>query len=446
MIKKLCVGCVILFSVFNCFAEENIQLYVGEVKILKMGEIERMAVGNSGAVSTSLLNNGQLLLIAEKEGESTVHIWFKDGKEKDFFVYIRKVLSVLDKTANEVRDLLADVEGLKVRIVGDRVVLSGLVDTGHSSAIETVMGNIKNLMDLTQKAALDDSAPDNKMVIMNIKITEFNKNYLENLGINWTTSVAGPAAALALDGAYNSRIRPVAPLPASFNSELVSVNVDANGNESVLVNNAASALGYFGIATEITSRINFAVNSGNALILAEPRLSTRSGGEASFLAGGEFPIEISTINGTTIEFKEFGVGLKVRPEVDRNDNIRAYVETEISAIDRSVSIGDTPGLLTRKASTDISMRSGETLVMSGLINQEASKDVSGIKFLMDIPILGHLFRSKNFRDRKTELVIFVTPIIFNADSDINKKAIEYATKGIESVINDIDEERLDIVY
>ena len=433
-----------MFSAFQCFAEGNIELYVGEIKILKVGEIERIAIGNSGILSTSMLNNGQLLLIAEDEGESNVHIWFKDGREKDYFVFIRKVLSTLEKTADEVRILLADVNGLKVRIVGERIVLSGLVDTGHTTAIETVMTAIPGLMDLTQKAALDDSAPDNKMVIMNIKITEFNKNYLENLGINWDTTITGPAAAFALDAATNSTFR-ATPLPTpSFNDTL---NLD-NGASPVpkLVNQATSLMGHFGIASEITSRINFAVNSGNALILAEPRLSTRSGGEASFLAGGEFPIEISNINGTTIEFKEFGVALSVKPVVDRNNNIRAHVSTEISAIDRSVSVGDVPGLLTRKTSTDITMRSGETLVMSGLMNQQTSKDITGIKFLMDIPVLGALFRSKNFRDQKSELVIFVTPTVFDADSDINKEAIEYARKGIEDIIDAIDEKMLDIVY
>jgi len=223
MIKKLFIGCFVLFSTFHCFAEESIELYVGEIKILKVGEIERIAVGNSGVLSTSMLNNGQLLLIAEDEGESNVHIWFKDGKEKDFFIFIRKVLSTLERTANEVRILLADVEGLKVRIVGERIVLSGLVDSGHASAIETVMTAIPGLMDLTQKAALDDSAPDNKMVIMNIKITEFNKNYLENLGINWNTSITGPAAAFALDGAYSSRIRPIPETPPSFNDNFMPV-------------------------------------------------------------------------------------------------------------------------------------------------------------------------------------------------------------------------------
>ena len=444
MIKKLIIGCLVALASMQSYAEEKFELYVGEIKILNVGDIDRIAVGNSKLLSTSMLNNGQLLLIAEKEGASNVHIWFTNGKEADYSVVIHKELSMAEKTAAEVRVLLADVEGLNIRVVGERIVLSGLIDSGHSTAITTVMEAIPGLMDLTQKAVLNDDAPDNKMVIMNIKITEFNKNYLESFGINWDTTVAGPAAALALDGATNSTFR-ATPLPTpSFNGAL-NLNDQATPLPR-LINQAESLTGYFGIASEITSRINFAVNSGNAVILAEPRLSTRSGGEASFLAGGEFPIELSTINGTTIQFKEFGVALSVKPQVDRNNNIRANVATEISAIDRSVSVGDVPGLLTRKTSTDISMRSGETLVMSGLINQEASKDISGIKFLKDIPILGNLFRSKNFRDRKTELVIFVTPTVFNADSDINKEALEYAKEGVETAVEEIDEESLDIVY
>ena len=444
MIRKLLLGSFLILLTITASAEDSVELYVGEIKILKVGDIERIAVGNSQLLSTSMLNNGQLLLIAENEGDSNVHIWFKDGSEKDVFVHISNTLSSIEKTASEVRTLLAEVEGLNVRIVGERVVLSGLVDMGHTDAIETVKEAIPGLMDLTQKAALDDTAPDNKMVIMNIKITEFNKNYLENLGINWDTTIAGPAAALALDGAVNSTFRATPQPTPTFNSVLNAT--DGGAPVARLVNQAESVAGYFGIASEITSRINFAVDSGNALILAEPRLSTRSGGEANFLAGGEFPIQLSNINGTTIEFKEFGVALSVKPEVDRKNNIRANVSTEISAIDRSVAVDDVPGLLTRKTSTDISMRSGETLVMSGLINQQTSKDISGVKFLQDIPILGALFRSKNFRDQKSELVIFVTPTVFNADSDINKEAIEYANKGIERTIEALDEERLDIVY
>lgn len=82
------MGCLIALSAFQTFANESIELYVGEIKILEVDDIERIAVGNSALLSTSLLNNGQLLLIAEKEGDSNVHIWFKNGKEMDYAVHI----------------------------------------------------------------------------------------------------------------------------------------------------------------------------------------------------------------------------------------------------------------------------------------------------------------------------------------------------------------------
>ena len=444
MIKKILSTALLLLTAQLCFAADLIQMYQGQVKILKVGNINRVAVGDAKLISTSMLNNGQLLLIAEGEGESTVHIWFNDGKEKDYTVTVSKVYGTLQKKADEVRELLKEVSGLNIRVVGERIVLSGLVDAGYDPAIKTVKDAFPQIMDLTQKGALDRNMPENKMVFMNIKITEFNKNYLENLGIQWDTTLTGPAAALALDGAVNDRFRPLPQPVPSFNDTLNKT--DTSMPVPLLAKQATSAFGYFGIATEITSRINLAVNSGNALILAEPRLATRSGGEANFLAGGQIPYSVSNINGTTIQFKEFGISLSVKPQVDRDNNIRASVSTEVSAIDTSVSVQGVPGFLTRKTSTEISMRSGETLVISGLINQQASKDITGLKYLEDIPILGNLFKSKTFRDQKSELVIFVSPTVFDANSELNKKALEYAKEGIQSVIKKIDEKSLDIIY
>jgi pilus assembly protein CpaC len=498
MIKKIFVACLLLLMTNICLAADRIELYVGEIKILKLGNIERIAVGSPAIVSNSMLNDGQLILIAEGAGSSNVHIWFNNGTEKDYMVHVtaasdnlvkRKIevenllgdiegleidlagdrivlsglvefgheetiktvqeaypevlvsinfaINSLVRQKQEVEELLSDVDGLNVRIVGNKIVLNGLVDTGHVPAIDIVIGAYPEVMNLTQTGSLDMDMPDNKMVMMAIKITEFNKNFTETLGISWQNSVAGPSAAFALDGATNSVFRPL---------QTPSTTAIAGNPVNLTPGNAISPLGYFGIAFEIASRINFAVGSGNAVILAEPRLAVRSGGEASFHAGGEFPIEISNINGTTVEFKQFGIKLSVKPNVDRNNNVRALVETELSAVDRSVTVNNIPGLLTRTTSADVILASGETLVMSGLINQEAAKDISGLKFLSEIPILGELFKSKSFADKKTELVIFVTPTVFDADSELNKKTIEYAREGIKGVVEAIDEDSLDIVY
>jgi pilus assembly protein CpaC len=439
MIKKLFITSLLACMAVSGFAQNVIELYVGEIEILKVNDIQRIAVGNASVLSTSMLNNGQMLIIGEAEGDSNVHIWFNDGSEQDYMVRVTAEYGTMSQKLGEVQALLADVAGLNVRLVGERIVLSGKIDNTYEDALAIVAAAYPDIMDLTQK--LDPSEhdvlqlPTNKMVFMNIKITEFNKNYLRNLGIQWDTTTAGPAAAYALDIVTNDVFR-ATPNPApSFFGLLEDAGTGA----------ATAPLGYFGIAAEITSRINFAVDSGNAVILAEPRLATRSGGEASFLAGGEFPIEISNINGTTIEFKEFGIKLDVTPEVDQQNNIRATVMTEVSAIDNSVAVNDVPGLLTRRTQTDISMRSGETLVISGLISQEISADVDKVAFLGDIPILGELFRSRNFRDRKTELVIFVTPTVFDAGSELNNQELERKTRLIEDFKEAINEKNLDII-
>lgn len=492
-----------IFLFILCFssvanAAERFNMYIGEIKILKLTNIERIAVGNPSVVSNSLLNNGQLILIAEEAGSTKVNIWLTNGVEKSYMVHVsdtannlvvrkneveglladvpgvdvdlvgeRIVLSGTVAFGNEVQiatlidaypeilnsvnfsindlvrkkleieDLLSEVEGLTVRIVGENIVLSGLVDSGYATAIETVQGRFTELMDLTQRASLDMNMPDNKMVLMNIKITEFSKSFTDTLGIDWNTSVSGPTAAFAFDAVGNDVFRGTtvtddSGLPA-FTGSLTTTN-------------AQSPLGYFGIAGEIASRINFAVSSGDAIILAEPRLTARSGGEASFLAGGEFPIEISNINGTTIEFKEYGIQLTVTPEIDRNNNVRANVSTEISTLDFSVAISGVPGLLSRRTDADVILKSGETLVMSGLIDQSVSETVDGIKFLKDIPILGRLFRSESFLDNTTELVIFVTPEIIDGQSQFNRDMLEYAEEGIKATVDAIDRDSVDIVY
>ena len=431
MVKKTALFLVLLTTSIACLAADRIELYSGEMKILKLSNIERIAVGNPSVVSNSLLNNGQLLLIGESEGATQIHIWFHDGTERDYSVYVGSAANNLIARKQQVEELLADVGGLKVRIVGEKIVLSGEIEGGYENAIETVQGSFSEIMNLTRSGGLDLTHPDNKMVLMNIKITEFNKNYLKNLGIQWDTTVAGPAAGLAFDGATNPLFRA---------TEQPSTTFSGLGPEA-----AESALGYFGVVSEITSRINFAVNSGNALILAEPRLAARSGGEATFLAGGEFPIQISNINGTTIEFKQFGIQLEVTPTVDTNNNVRANVSTELSAIDNSVAVDGVPGLISRRTTADVILGSGETLVMSGLLNQQASRDEQGVAFLKDIPILGALFRSETFRDNRSELVIFVTPKVFDADSEVNKDAIDYAKQGIQGAIDAIDMKNLEII-
>jgi len=404
-----------------------IDMYMGEVKVVRTGPVARVAVGNSKLLSTSALTRGQLVLLAESEGTTTVHIWSKDGSERDITVRITRDSAGLN--AADAQKLLADVPGVAVREIGGKAVLTGTLDIAYAPRVETVLKAYPDMLDLTQKAQL--TLPADKMIYMNVKITEFNRNKLDELGIDWDNPISGPAAGVAYDAVRNDVFR-ITPATPSFKSGLPIP--------------LAGPVGYFGLVSEISSRINFLVNTGNALILAEPTLSARSGGEAEFLAGGEVPLKTtSSLGQTNVEFKEFGIKLTIAPVVDSRGSIMAKVATELSAIDPAVSVDGIPGFISRKTSTDISMREGETLVISGLINQETGQDIRKLKGLGDIPVIGALFRSEKFRNKQTELVIFVTPRVYDANSELNQARMQDRLRLIEDYKQAVEKPGLELL-
>ena len=182
---------------------------------------------------------------------------------------------------------------------------------------------------------------------------------------------------------------------------------------------------YFGIATSIASSINLLMSQGKAWVLASPQLSVRSGGEATFLAGGEVPIVIPSVLGVTqVEFKEYGVRLNITPSVNSQNEVLTTVMAEVSRIDPSVSVQGVPGFLTRRTESEINVRTGETMVISGLIDSSAAKSADKFPILGDIPIIGKLFRSDGFRGQRTELVVFVTPRIVTPSSPENRENLQ----------------------
>jgi pilus assembly protein CpaC len=483
MIRALLVTCGLLVCGAQAGAGEVITMYGGEIKILRLDPIKRVAVAKSDVVSYTLLKNGQLLLLAETEGQTDVHLWFEDERERVLTIEVTD--QYIAKDARTLREVLKEIEGVEIREVGDQILLSGAIHPDVSPLVKKLTESAPGVINLTEDldivlrrvldysgiegvevAAIDrfivlrgdldpadeepletitekfgevlnlttsGSLPQDKMVLMNVKFTEFNKSKLQNLGIDWSNPIAGPSAAFAYDAVGNEVFRP------QIEDNQVSYSDD-------LPLDVTKPLGYFGIATEISSRINFLVNSGDALILAEPRLSTRSGGEATFLAGGEIPLPTTgSLGQSNVEFKEFGISLTVKPLVDRRDNILATVETEISAVDSSVAVDGIPGFITRRTSTDVSMSAGETLVISGLLRQETAKDINKLKFFGELPVLGALFRSTNFRNQNNELVIFLTPTVYDAGSEVNQAYIRRSREKLDGWAEEIDEKDLEIL-
>ena len=248
-------------------------------------------------------------------------------------------------------------------------------------------------------------------VQLKVRITEVDRNVTQQMGINWQAlgSVAGNWAS----GIYSGRA--LQNLTAPYTKPNGTVGYPIN----LPSNNAYSLIGSFNTANSSISAMIDLLNQENLLtVLAEPTLVALSGQTASFLAGGEFPIPISQINGAiTVDFKQFGVKLDFTPTVLNENRISLKVRPEVSQIDTTASVTTNgltvPGLSVRRADTTVELGSGQSFMIAGLLQSNTSDLVSQIPGLGSVPILGKLFSSTNYQNNKTELLIIVTPYLVN---------------------------------
>lgn len=337
---------------------ENVDMFAGQVKVLGEVDVTRVAIGNGDIIRAEVLKSGELLVIAQSPGSTSLRLWHSDKNQSDFNIRVSE----------------------------------------HDPETRVRMET---------------------MVRMRVRMIEFRKSALGKLGIDWSDGTDGPGFAIAGDAVGNNFFRP-----------------GSDATWAALPNTVPPFQTYFGIASNITSRINFLASNGDATTLAEPVLSTTSGGSASFLAGGEVPYPSIGANGqTTVQFKEYGIKLNVSPIIDPFGNVRTAIETEISQLDPAVSVQGAPGLLTRKAQTQVNVRSGETIVISGLLSSDSSKDVDKLPGIGNLPVIGHFFRARNARNSVSELVIFVTPeIVMPNDGLLSER---------QQALFDVSEKRVD---
>lgn len=156
---------------------------------------------------------------------------------------------------------------------------------------------------------------------------------------------------------------------------------------------------------------------GHAQILASPNLLCRSGGQAHFHAGGEFPIRIVGRNSKDVMWKSHGVILKVKPKADLHGSISVELETEISMLDMANAVEGVPAIKKNSVKSHFDLPGRRTVALSGLLRQELGESRSGLPWLSEVPVLSRLFSSQSFLKHQTELIIFVTPEVYFSASD-----------------------------
>jgi pilus assembly protein CpaC len=348
--------------------------------------IQRFSIGDPAVAEATVLSPREVLISGKTLGVTTLLIWTSDLNVKSYSVEVTADASGLE------RYLKAVLPGQQVSVsaTGNTVTLSGQVQDASAAAraVEIAKGSGALVVD-------NLSIPTAVQVLLQVRFAEVTRSALED---------------------YASALSTVNPQRLSDNGDW-SGSTNSDGNVTFSLLNVGG--------TSLDAILRALKTRGDFKSLAEPNLLTLPGKEASFLAGGEFPYPTvqaggggATGNAVTIVFKEFGIRLKFTPVIMRNGNIRLTVAPEVSSLDFANALTFqgfvVPSLLTRRAETEVELQNGQHLSIAGLLDNSLVKNVNKIPLLGDIPILGQLFRSKSVRERRTELLVIVTPRLVGA--------------------------------
>jgi pilus assembly protein CpaC len=381
--------------------EQVIKLRVGHSKVLRTPfPIQRVSVADPDIADIVLISNREIYINGNSAGVTNVSLWGKQrfsstrvSVEPDISILKEKLYKILPK------------EKIAVEAAGDTVVLSGEVsgptiqETALALATPYAGGKKEKVVNLLHVGGV-------QQVMVAVRVAEINRSVGKEIGINfaWSGTKGNSFGATLLN-----KLTSLTSIGSLGGGTAPAVTQGVSTGINAFVGGASSGLVW-------AAFFDLLKQKGLGKVLAEPNLVATSGQEASFLAGGEFPIPVPSGLGTvSIEYKKFGVALVFTPTVLDNDKISLRVNPEVSELDftsqTTVVVQGflVPALRVRRTSTQVEMKDGQTLAIAGLLSDTHRTVINKYPLIGDVPVLGALFRSKNFQKSETELVILVTP-------------------------------------
>jgi pilus assembly protein CpaC len=377
-----------------------LRVMVGKSLLINTTErLKRVSVSDPTVADALVVTPTQVLVNGLAPGETSLLIWDEFERSRSFDLRVDVDITA---AAEEIHKLFPN-EQIQVSPSRSAIVLSGHVTTEevakHAGALAGAYAkNVVNVLTFGPVGADE--------VLLEVRFAEVDRSAFTQLGINLFSTGAANSIGSVTTGQYGG----VTPGP------ITSIPGGGVSPTTTTVNNFLN-LFFFNPQVNLGAVIEALQQRSLLEILAEPNLVALNGKEASFLAGGEFPFPVvqpsaTGISTVTIQFREFGVRLKFTPVIQPNGSIHLHVAPEVSTLDfaDAVTVSGTtiPALSTRKADTEFELQDGQSFVIAGLIDNRVTEIMNKIPGLGDIPILGNLFKSKNFSKSKSELMVLCT--------------------------------------
>lgn len=384
-------------------AKQSLDLELGKSVFIRAGfSVKRVSVGDPEIVDVVVLSPSELQLVPKRIGETNMIVWERGG---DPAVILDVSVGTSFTTLERRLQAVLNTEGIQVESFGNAVALTGSVPSPVMMERAIQLASAYFVQKEKEAAPAVVNALEvggNQQVMIEVIVAEMSRSLGRRLTINWDTMIETGVKTFTF---------------TNFMGDLISLDDDPL-TDALLVRSGVDFIGRFRNPGKfgISYFVEAAVDHNLAKILAKPTLISRSGQTASVLIGGEVPIPIAqggAFGSITIEFKTFGIAVEFTPTVLGPERIHLEVAPEVSEPDftlgTQVSGFTTPGFVTRRASTSVELGDGQTFAIAGLLKDNTTEFVEKYPGLGDVPVLGALFRSTDYRREETELVILVTP-------------------------------------
>jgi pilus assembly protein CpaC len=356
--------------------------------------VTRIAITNPEVADAVVVQPREVLVDGKKPGTVSLIVWSSDQR-KQYDIVVEPAITTLEQQLQA----LFPGEDIAVSVSEEAIVLSGHVSSTNvmlrAAEIATASASKSKIINMLQVPGGSES----QQVMLQVRFAEVNRRALTELGVSL----------------FANRTRFAA---RSTTQQFAAPDFDDEKPNGLVFSDFLNLM-FFDKKQGIGGVLRALESRGGFQSLAEPNLIAYNGQEASFLAGGEFPVPVlqGNSNAVTVLFKEFGIRLNFKPTI-AGDVIRLKVRPEVSALDfaNGVSLEGfrIPALTTRRAETDVELRDGQSFAIAGLLDNIRQDDTSAIPILSKLPIIGALFRSKADRREETELMVLITPRLVRA--------------------------------
>lgn len=412
---------------------EHLEVALNQSRVIvQQTAATRVSVANPEIVDIVVLNPRQVYVVGKQLGTTNLVLW--DDKDQVRGMLRLEVTHDLDLLKTKMHQLLPG-ERIQVRSSQGSIVVSGQVSSPSNAAAAVQLAE-----SFAQSAGGTDKPTvlnmlqvgGSQQVMLEVKVAEISRTLTKRLDINFTSYFTDGSLQIGTVGG-GARFPDAIFKPGDFRLPQFPFDQSGSGNLGMwgpavpefapnrgVIEDKGLFLSSLSGNFLFNLVIDAAKDQGLAKILAEPNLTTLSGQQARFLAGGEFPIPVPQAFGTTtIEYREFGVGVQFVPVVLDSGVISMTLNVTVSDLTTQNALilptgaaGTNfviPALTKRTANSTVEIQSGQTIAIAGLINETLRENVNKFPGLGDVPVVGMLFRSQEFIKGQTELVIFVTP-------------------------------------